>query len=720
MKVLRFAIVFILYSQLAGQALQNTPTPEIIYSGEDVLDINQYTHYYVASDQNLTLSEATQSEYWASTENKINFGNVSGSLWLKFRIVNNSSRDTLKIRIANPILQQSKIYILSDQDTVQKICNSKIPVNERDVWSSDHVYRLLFNDSKTLDIYLNIQNQEQMLVPLKLESPEYNKNVERFYLLVNGLYIGLIGAMFLYNFFLLLTIRDKSYLWYVVHTLLVGIAQSSFNGLHHFYFSFSSHLIEITPTVFSALASISGIQFMITFLNIKDFSKKYHFILKLFIFQYVLIVLISLFSFVKVGYQILLPAQGFVAIVILYISIRMALLGIRSAKYYLIAWSIFMIGIFVFSMKDFGILPYNNFTKYTMFIGSGIEVLLLSFALADKIKVLQREKEYSQLQALLKAEENEKLIREQNIVLEEKVQKRTEELTKTNQKLEKILQELRDAQSQLVDKEKMASLGQLTAGIAHEINNPVNFITSGIYPLKLDIKELIEVLNEYEKTFDENPEAKKILKLKEKIDLNYVIKEIEELLMGMEEGAKRTSEIVVGLRTFSRLDEDTLKYTNINENIEATLILLNNKLKNKIEVEKNYCESSEIECYPGKLNQVFMNILSNSIDAINAKSFSNGEKGRITINTTQDNEYFYVEISDNGIGMSEEVKKKIFDPFFTTKKVGEGTGLGMSIVYKIIEKHQGKISVSTEEGKGTSFKITINKKLNEFFETYSS
>jgi signal transduction histidine kinase len=315
------------------------------------------------------------------------------------------------------------------------------------------------------------------------------------------------------------------------------------------------------------------------------------------------------------------------------------------------------------------------------------------------------------LQALLKAEENERLIREQNILLEDKVQKRTEQLTNANKMLEKALQDLKDAQSQLVDKEKMASLGQLTAGIAHEINNPINFISSGIKPLKMDIEDLLKILDTYKELFDHYPEAEKVKKIKESIDYHYVIGEIEELLNGIEEGAKRTTEIVVGLRTFSRLDEDTLKYTNINENLDATIVLLNNKLKSNINVVKNYCNESNLECYPGKLNQVFMNILSNAIDAIKEK-FPNGG-GEIKINTYHDEDYFVIEFSDNGIGMKEEVKKRIFEPFFTTKKVGEGTGLGMSIVYKIIEKHHGKIEVSSDYEVGTTFKLYIYKKLNE-------
>jgi signal transduction histidine kinase len=709
-KILHLLICIICCS---GTVFSDLPDdiPQIVYNGQDVLDINSYIEYLVVNDKDTEINQLVNRKFIRNNRNQINFGNIKGSLWIRFRIINKSTFDTIKLRIANPILNWSKIYVISDSDTVVKSCETSLPINKRDVRSTDHIYRIYFGDAEEFIVYLNVRNQEQMLVPMRLETTDYNRTVERAYLLINGIYIGLIGGLFLYNLFLLVTIRDNAYLWYVIHTLFVGVAQSSFNGFHLFYFSSSPFLIEITPTLFSALASISGIQFMITFLDVKSFNKNYYFILKLFIYQYLVNSILTFFSFVQVGYQILLPAQGFVASIILFISANMAYKGIRSAKFYLIAWSLFMIGIFVFAMKDFGVLPYNNFTKYTMFIGSGIEVLLLSFALADKIKVLQREKEFSQLQALLKAEENERLIREQNILLEDKVQKRTEQLTNANKMLEKALQDLKDAQSQLVDKEKMASLGQLTAGIAHEINNPINFISSGIKPLKMDIEDLLKILDTYKELFDHYPEAEKVKKIKESIDYHYVIGEIEELLNGIEEGAKRTTEIVVGLRTFSRLDEDTLKYTNINENLDATIVLLNNKLKSNINVVKNYCNESNLECYPGKLNQVFMNILSNAIDAIKEK-FPNGG-GEIKINTYHDEDYFVIEFSDNGIGMKEEVKKRIFEPFFTTKKVGEGTGLGMSIVYKIIEKHHGKIEVSSDYGVGTTFKLYIYKKLNE-------
>ena len=168
----------------------------------------------------------------------------------------------------------------------------------------------------------------------------------------------------------------------------------------------------------------------------------------------------------------------------------------------------------------------------------------------------------------------------------------------------------------------------------------------------------------------------------------------------MEEGASRTKEIVMGLRNFSRMDEDAVKVANVNEGLDSTLMLLRNKIKNKITIKKDYGEIPPIECYPGKLNQVFMNILNNSADAIK-------DEGEIGIRTWGDNNFIYVSIKDNGKGMSENVRKKIFEPFYTTKDVGQGTGLGLSISFGIIEKHKGTITAKSKKNEGSEFIIKL-------------
>ncbi len=272
-----------------------------------------------------------------------------------------------------------------------------------------------------------------------------------------------------------------------------------------------------------------------------------------------------------------------------------------------------------------------------------------------------------------------------------------------NTELNQALTNLRDAQQQLVQSEKMASLGQLTAGVAHEINNPINFVSANIKPLKDDLADLTAYIHFYRKKIIENG-LEEAFGGKEKFnddrELNMVLKEVGDLLRGIEEGATRTAEIVKGLRNFSRLDQHVLKQTNLNEGIESTLTLLHSTYKDRVEVIKELEDIPEIDCFPGQLNQVFMNILGNAIQAIEGQ-------GKIYVHTQEKAGNIYVSIKDTGSGMPESVKQKIFDPFFTTKDVGKGTGLGLSISYGIIQKHNGSIEVISEPGNGTEFIICL-------------
>jgi len=277
-----------------------------------------------------------------------------------------------------------------------------------------------------------------------------------------------------------------------------------------------------------------------------------------------------------------------------------------------------------------------------------------------------------------------------------------EEIQEQKEELQIALENLKATQSQLIQSEKMASIGQLVAGIAHEINNPVTFISAGVDSLITNIEEVKQVLDIYNRITPGNAEAKliEINNLKKKIEYKETIREITKLITSVKTGTDRTTEIVKGLRTFSRLDEDVLKIADIHEGLDSTLILLRNKYRDRIKIEKHYGELHELECYPGQLNQVFMNILSNAIDAI-------GDKGTITIGTSKSNGSIRIGIKDTGRGIPENIKAKIFDPFFTTKEIGKVTGLGLWICHSIIEKHSGSIEVKSQVGKGSEFVIVL-------------
>jgi signal transduction histidine kinase len=393
----------------------------------------------------------------------------------------------------------------------------------------------------------------------------------------------------------------------------------------------------------------------------------------------------------------------------IYVAYRIGKQGYRPAYYFLVAWTIFLLSVVIFVLKNFNILPYNNMTYYSLQVGSALEVTLLSFALANKINIYRKEKEESQLEALRVSQENERIIREQNVMLEVKVEERTRALNQSNLDLNLALTDLKNAQTQLVDAEKMASLGQLTAGIAHEINNPINFVSSNIKPLRRDIEDIQDLITKYEELVDKHSLSEQfdeVAKLKKELDYDYLKHEIDVLLKGMADGAGRTVEIVKGLKSFSRLDESDLKYANVNEGIDSTLIILSSTFRGKINMVKELGQIPEIECFAGKLNQVFMNIINNAAQAVLA-IHSNDDEGKVIIRTQNNGDNISIHIIDNGTGMSEEVRSKIFDPFFTTKKAGEGTGLGLSIVYSIIELHKGSIEVKSTLGVGTEFIITL-------------
>ncbi|MDH4090804.1 MAG: HAMP domain-containing histidine kinase [Cyclobacteriaceae bacterium] len=276
-------------------------------------------------------------------------------------------------------------------------------------------------------------------------------------------------------------------------------------------------------------------------------------------------------------------------------------------------------------------------------------------------------------------------------------------LASTNDALHATVADLQAAQEQLVQAEKMASLGQLTAGIAHEINNPINFVTANIQPLKDDLDDILKIIGSYEKVVREKGMEKEFLEVeqfKQDAQIDFTMREVNDLLKGIEDGAMRTSEIVKGLRNFSRLDQNVFLKANLNESLESTLTLLHSSFKNRIQIVKDFGKIEEVECFPGKINQVFMNILSNAIQAIPGE-------GTVFIRTRQEGNLVKVSIKDTGAGMSEVVRKKIFDPFFTTKDVGKGTGLGLSISFGIIQKHHGEIEVFSNPGEGTEFVISL-------------
>ncbi len=362
--------------------------------------------------------------------------------------------------------------------------------------------------------------------------------------------------------------------------------------------------------------------------------------------------------------------------------------------------------------------PVAKDGKIIQFIA--IDADLSEQKLADDRICQQQEEIHQQIEELKVQTEN---LSETNTNLEEhheEIEQQSEELsqqsenlndaneilTEQKEQLTDTIGEIKSTQSQLVQSEKMAALGQLTAGIAHELNNPINYIKAGIGAMKPLIVDLLELVDAYDQLNKEDLQEQldEIEDFKEDIEYDELVEGVSELTKSIKSGVVKTTEIVKGLQTFSQSDLDKKELSDIHKNLDSTLLMLKNTYKYHVEIIKEYGNIPKINCFSSKLSQVFTNIISNGVQAIK-------KDGIITVKTfvkeKNNTTFVAISIKDNGIGMTAETKSKIFEPFFTKKEIGKGTGLGMSISYSIIEKHNGLIDINSELGKGSEFIVYI-------------
>jgi len=306
-------------------------------------------------------------------------------------------------------------------------------------------------------------------------------------------------------------------------------------------------------------------------------------------------------------------------------------------------------------------------------------------------------------------ETEQEALRILNEQLEDRVKRRTAAIEQANQQLQannielkQLNEKLESAHTQLLQSEKMASIGQLAAGVAHEINNPVGFVNSNLGTLGKYMTNLFEVIKSYEAA-----EARvgggtcpEVAEMKKKVDFGYLVEDIPSLLKESQDGLARVKRIVQDLKDFSHVDESTWQHANLEQGMDSTLNVVANEIKYKAKVVREYAGIPDVECMPSQINQVFMNMLVNAAQAIE-------KDGTITVRSGTSGDEVWMEVEDTGKGISPEHLNRIFDPFFTTKPVGKGTGLGLSLSYGIVQKHNGRIEVKSEVGKGSTFRVWL-------------
>lgn len=703
-------LICILYTSgiLYGQVPVKVTEDGVLY---DV--VKDHIQYLEDKDSRFSINEVAASPFLNNTSDVPGFFISPSSFWIKFIIRNETDNPHLIINLKHATLDSAVLYYRAGtSDAFDSTgLTEESPFENRKYNYQTYMFDAQVNKGEQKTFFLKVKASEQLLVPITVGRIEKTLEKNATNDLIFGLYIGLILVMVLYNTFLYFSTRDKSYFYYVLYMIFVGLTQAQLQGYtFRFLWPDLPVLNNYAAFLIPFFNGLAALEFIRNFLNLKSVAARFNrsiFWLEGFYFISLILGMLGWFRSAQIAVQL---AASLAAFCVLGICSYLAYKKIHGAKTLLIAWSVFLFSVIVFVLRNMGLLPYNTLTFYALQIGSAVEAVLLSLALADKINTYRHNQELARKEALRVSLENERLIRDQNIILEKQVHERTLELEDANISLNQTLSQLKDAQSKLVESEKMVSLGQLTAGIAHEINNPINFVTSNVKPLELDITDIQNLVKKYEEidpSKDIQEQLSAINSYKKQIDLDYINEEIRTLLTGIRDGAHRTAEIVSNLKNFARIDEANVKFANLNEGIESTLMLVKNSFPKNFILNKEFGNIPDVECTPGKINQVFMNIITNGLQSIAERQELNPGPGILTIQTIEENGHVKISIKDNGTGIKDEVREKIFEPFYTTKPVGQGTGLGMSIVKGIIDSHKGTIEVISNFGDGAEFIITL-------------
>jgi signal transduction histidine kinase len=525
--------------------------------------------------------------------------------------------------------------------------------------------------------------------------------------------ICFLGAMFLfalYHLLLYVVTKDLSYLYYFLFITCIGFFCVSMNPY------LAKQLYgEMNPTsgVPFFLGAVSLTFHLALFWAIFNLKNEFSRLNKWIKWLYISIgagAIVGLFGFFKIALFLLIPLSATSMVIMTWLNLKLLFEKSISGLFFFIGTLLFTISTFILLGMLVEWLPS---TVLGMTIGLQMELFYVlgaifwASSLSARISQMNKDANLEEIenQRLKRIQEQELLIlvEEQNKSLEENVAERTLSLKEKNRELEDSILQLQQTQNQLIEKEKMASLGQLTAGVAHEINNPINFISNGISNLKLNYQDLVDALKGYLHLNPKEAKAEDLKNIQEKnayLEIAEIIEENKILFKSINNGVERTRKIVHGLSTFSNENGESYLPTDLHQCLDSTLEILKNKLKNTIEIRKDYREIPKVECQESRINQVFLNIINNAAQAMEAS-------GILTIKTGKEADKVIISIQDNGAGMDSETQRKIFDPFFTTKEIGVGTGLGLSISYKIIEQHQGELSFESTPGQGTTFYIKL-------------
>lgn len=640
-----------------------------------------------------------KNDVWTkSSSSVLTFAMTNYAHWCKIEIENYASDQYIKL--AEPMIDEIDLFFVTDSGLIKHSkSGSSYMFNDREIKVNDYLFNL---PQGSYTCYIRLKSNLNLQVPIGIASLKYFMEDQQDRHVFLAMYFGLMLIMLFYNFFIYLSVRDETYLYYIFNILFVVLTYACFEGFSFQYLWNEMPYLNFLIPSFSSVATVFMSFFVMSFLQTKIHIPKFNNVLWGFIWIFIVCVIINLMGNYQLSATISQPITLLFSVYLILIGVKSHIRGVKVARFFLLAWTLFLISIIIYILQMNAVISYNTFTSNSIYYGSAIEVTLLSFALANRINIMRAEKETAQegeIQAVLKMRDM------------------AEEDAKTLQfRVDKATLELKISQGQLVQSEKMNSLGRMAAGVAHEINNSINISNNYISVIDRNVSFIRKYLNQIEMIDVDMDDVE--FKLREargvgqEIEINELFEELTNSILQAGVGIKRTVEITAGLRYFSKIDTNTdVVLTNINKDLSAMVLLQRSFLPESIKIELDLGEIPDITCKAKSFNMAFLSVFENAVLAIKDKT-ENAEdvEGLIKIQTRVKNDQVIISFNDNGVGIDSDVLPLIFEPFFTTRPVGN-RGLGLSSAYGTVKEHKGEIEVYSEKGRGSTFKILFPLKL---------
>jgi len=708
-KILLLILLIFLYSKIVI-AKDNGFT---VYSESKML-LN-ISHIEMLEDPNNSFSfeqVLKSQEFSLISQNIPNLGISKSSFWLKFEISNITNDSNLNLILEQPNLDEVELYILSpNNNEYQLIRKGEFEAfHHKNYQHPNYIFDISIPENESRAYLLKIKSNEQIFLPLFISSVkstiEYISKQDTLF----SFYAGIILVMLLYNIFIYFTVRDNSYLYYAFYILFILLTQIALKGYHFKYLMPDfPEWANKSVTLFPSIVGIAAIEFIKNFLRTKEKVPLLNKVATLLEGVFLISIVLLFLDHPTKSFQIMQTSTMLLSVYALYVGFKLVKLGYRPAKFFLLAWSILCVGAFIYVLKDYGILPYNNFTNYTLPAGSAIEVVLLSFALADRINILKAEKEEAQARELEAQKDKEDALEKKAEELQDEVNIATFKLKLKNQRLETAYRQLELAKSELIQKEKISALMLMAAGTSHEFNNANTTIQLAFDVIDINTKFHKEYIDKLHEILPEakniEPQLEDLEDYKEEIKYEFISKDIQDAMRKAQNGLEKLAVNTKKLKDFSKIDNEGWIYADINQDLLDLSDLWNSNL-GAIQLKLNLNKYiPRLLCNGQMVNDCFKSILQNAIEAIKEKDIPEKE-GLITIATNVFEGSVVISFTDNGIGMSEEISSRAFDFFFTTKGVKK-TGTSLTIVKTTLITHNGHVEMDTKINEGTTIRLII-------------